>query len=90
MEWSLGGPLSELYPRTPPANEDCRINRLSFNIHYGKNVLKSSSLKLLSKLGPNCDGMVPTRWSPFRVVSADPAHQPTLVDIGQHSFNIGP
>ena len=72
MEWSLGGPLSELYPQTPPANQDCRISPLSLNIGpYGKNVLKSSSLKLLSKLGPNCDGMVP-RWSPFRIVSADP------------------
>ena len=24
VEWSLGGPLSELYPMTPPANQDGR------------------------------------------------------------------
>ena len=35
----LGIPLSEFYPGTPPANQDCRINQLSFNIEpYGKNV----------------------------------------------------
>ena len=44
----MGGPLSGLYPMTPPANQD---HQHSFNIGpYGKNVEKSS-LKLLGQFG---------------------------------------
>ena len=75
MEWSLRGPLSELYLRTPPVNQNCRISRLSFNMGpYGK-IFKNLLLKLVNQLRPNFVGMV-RRWSPFRIVSNDPACQP--------------
>ena len=81
----IGGPLSELCPMTPPANQG---SRHSFNIGpCGENVLKSS-LKLHGLLGPNFDGMV-RRWSPFRIVSDDPAQQP-MQSTSTDSFNIGP
>ena len=39
VEWSLGGPLSELYPTTPPPTKMAAISWHSFNIEpYGKNV----------------------------------------------------
>ena len=69
MKWSLGGPLSELYPMTPPANQDGRRSRTQVNIGpYGKFILKSSCLDLLAQLEPNFGGMV-LGWSPFRIVS---------------------
>ena len=78
MVWSLGGPLSELYPQTLPANQDCRISRLSFNLGpYGKIFKKSSPLKLPSQLGPKFDEWV-LSWSPFRIESNDRARQPRL------------
>ena len=40
-----------------------------------KNHLKSFSLKPLCQFGPNLAGMV-LGWSPLKVVSDDPAHQP--------------
>ena len=30
MEWSLGGPLWELYPMTPPANQDHESDDIVF------------------------------------------------------------
>ena len=41
MECSLGGPLSELCPMTPPTNLGIRHSRHRFNMGpYGKNILK--------------------------------------------------
>ena len=54
LKWSLGGPLSELYPMTSPANQDGRHSRTKFNIGpYGKFIKKSSGLELLAQLEPN-------------------------------------
>ena len=53
-EWSLGSPLSELYPMTPSANQDGRHGRTKFNIGpYGKFIKKSSRLELLAQLEQN-------------------------------------
>jgi len=52
------------------------ISGHSFNIGpYGKNIEKSSCLKLLGQFGTNFDGMV-LRWFRFRIVSVRPeVHQ---------------
>ena len=76
VDWSLGWFLSELYPITPPANQDgCHI-RPSFNIEpYGKFIDKFSHLELHAHLETNFNGMV-TRMVSFRIVSDDPTCQP--------------
>ena len=76
VKWSLGGPLSELYPMTQPANQDGRHSRTLFNIGpYGIFVKKSSCLELLAQFEPDLAEMV-LRWSSYRIVSDDhPANQ---------------
>ena len=82
MERSLGGPLSELYPMTLPANQDGRHSRTLFNIGpYGKFIKKSSHLELVAQLEPNFAEMV-IRLSSFRIVFDDP---PANQD-GRHSW----
>ena len=67
LKWSLGGPLTELYLMTLPANPDGRHSRTLFNIGpYGKFIKKSSCLELLAQLELNFGGMV-LRWSSFRI-----------------------
>ena len=76
LKLSLGGPLTELYPMTLPANQDGRHSRTLFNIGpYGKFVKKSSCLELLAQFEPDLAEMV-LRWSSYRIVSDDPACQP--------------
>ena len=68
MEWSLGGPLSEIYPMIMPVNQNCCHQPTSFSKGpYEKNVLKSS-LELLGQLGPKYKRMV-TLINPIKIGS---------------------
>ena len=68
VEWSLGGPLTELYPMTLPSNHDGRKSQTLFNIGpYGKLIRKSSHLELVTLLELNLGGMF-LMWSSFRIV----------------------
>ena len=68
LKWSLGGPLTELYPMTLPSNQDGRKSRTLFNIGpYGKLIRKSTRLELVAQLELNFEGM-DLRWSSFRIV----------------------
>ena len=59
VEWSLGDPLSELFPMTLPANQNGGLSRTKFNIGpYGKFNEKSSCLELLAEKELNFGGMV--------------------------------
>ena len=59
LKWSLGGPLSELYLMTPPANQDGRHSQILFNIgHYGKFIEKSSRLEPVAQFEPDFAEMV--------------------------------
>ena len=93
MEWSLGGPLSELCPMTPSCQPRWPpiSQRTVFNIGpYRKNVLKMFFFETTSA---NWDhNVMPECFlcrHPFRIMSDDPIRQPRLSDINQHSFNIG-
>ena len=66
LKRSLGGPLTELYQMTLPANQDGRHSQTLFNIGpYGKFNRKSSHLELLAQLEPNFAEMV-LWWSSFQ------------------------
>jgi hypothetical protein len=65
VEWSLDGPLPKLCPVIPTSNQD---GHQAKNRKKGDEVLKKSSLKLMSQSQPNFAEMI-LGWSPSKIVS---------------------
>jgi hypothetical protein len=63
---SLDGPLPKLSPVIPTSNQDVRQAK---NRKRGDEILKKSSLKLLSQSQPNFAEMI-LGWSPSKFVSS--------------------
>ena len=89
MEWSLGGPLSELCLMTTRQPRHGDISRHSFNIGpYWKNVLKIFSWNCLA----NWDQTL-VEWSlgcPLSEIMSDDSDPSSKMPHQLHSFNIGP
>ena len=67
-EWSLDGPLPNLYPVIPTSNQDGR--QAKNRKKGGWNLKKNSPLKLLSQSQPNFAEMI-LGWPPSKMVSGD-------------------
>jgi hypothetical protein len=65
VEWSLDEPLPKLCPVIPTSNQD---GHQAKNRKKGDEVLKKSSLKLMSQSQPNFADMI-LGWSPSKIVS---------------------
>jgi hypothetical protein len=65
VEWSLEGPLPKLCLVIPTSNQD---GHQAKNRKKGDEVLKKSSLKLMSQSQPNFADMI-LGWSPSKIVS---------------------